>query len=66
MSKVGRGARNALASAIGYVIVALIALWVLKFALGTVFWLIRSVIALVILGGLIALYLSLKSPPDDR
>lgn len=65
MSNFGRSARNTLASVIGYVIVALVALWVLRFALGTVFWLIRSVIAIMILAGLITLYLKVKSPGDD-
>lgn len=65
MSNFGRGARNTLASVVGYVIVALVALWVLRFALGTVFWLIRSVIAIMVLAGLITLYLKLKSPDDE-
>lgn len=59
-----RGPRKLLASVVGYIIVALIALWALRFAIGSLFWMIRSVMAIVVIGGLIALYLKLKEPDD--
>lgn len=54
-----------LATAVGYVIVAIIVFWLLGAVIGIVVWLLRSIIAVVVIVGLVALYLKLKSPPDD-
>ena len=49
---------------VGYVLVAVIAYFALRLFVGTLFWLIRTVIVIVIIGGLIALYFKLKLPKD--
>ena len=59
-----RDARSVLATVVGWIIVALVAYFVLRMFVGTIFWLIRTVVVVVVIGGLVALYLSLKSPPD--
>ena len=57
-------ARSALATVVGYVLVAIIAYFVLRAFVGTIFWLIRTVVVIVVIGGLFMLYLSLKAPKD--
>lgn len=58
--------RSMLATVVGYALVAVIAYVVLKMFLGTIFWLLRSVLVVALLGGLLLLYLNLKAPdPDD-
>jgi uncharacterized membrane protein len=59
-----RDARSALATVVGYVLVAIIAYLVLRAFVGTIFWLIRTVVVIVVIGGLLMLYLSLKAPKD--
>ncbi len=59
-----RTPRSLLATLVGYVLVAIIAWVLLRFVLGTIFWLIRTVIVILVIGGLLALYLSLKTPKD--
>jgi hypothetical protein len=58
------GPRSFLATIVGYVLVALIAWVVLGWVLGTFFWLIRTIIIVVLIGGLLMLYVSLKTPKD--
>ena len=53
-----------LATVVGYVLVAIIAYFVLRIFVGTIFWLLRAVIVVVIIGGLFTLYLSLKTPRE--
>jgi hypothetical protein len=55
-------ARSLLATVVGYVLVALVAFWVLGAVIGTLRFVLRAVLTLVLLGGLLALYLKLKSP----
>ena len=62
MARNGSGARSALATVVGYVIVVIVALLLFKFVLGTIFWLIRVIVVIVVLLGLLTLYLRLKSP----
>ena len=57
----GRG-RSLLATVVGYLIVAVIALLVFRFIVGTFFWVIRAAVIIVILLGLVTLYAKLKSP----
>lgn len=56
------GPRSFLATVVGYVLVALIAWVVLGWVLGTIFWLIRTILLVVVIGGLLLLYLNLKAP----
>jgi hypothetical protein len=60
-----RTGRSLAASAIGWLIVAIIAFWLVRAAFGTVFWFLRSVIWVVILGGLVWLYFRLRSSDDE-
>ena len=59
-----RTARSALATVVGYVLVAVIAYFVLRMLFGTFFWLIRAIVVVVIIGGLFTLYVALKTPKD--
>lgn len=62
MSNASAKARSFLATIVGYVIVALIAFWLLGAVIGTLRFLLRIVLTLLVLGGLIALWARLKSP----
>ena len=53
-----------LATVVGWAIVAVVAWWLLGAVLGTVLWVVRSLVWVVILGGLIWAYLALKAPDD--
>ncbi|MCU1361135.1 MAG: hypothetical protein JWN99_2424 [Ilumatobacteraceae bacterium] len=59
-----RDARSGLATVVGWVLVAVIAYFALRFVLGTLFWLIRTVVIIVVIGGLLMLYLNLKAPKE--
>jgi len=59
-----RDARSLLASAVGWILVLIVGYLVLRFFLGSFFWLIRTIIIIAIVGGLFALYVNLKSPSD--
>jgi hypothetical protein len=56
------GARSLLATIVGYVIVAIVVLFLFKFVVGTIFWLFRSLVVVVVLLVLLTIYLRLKSP----
>lgn len=56
--------RSLVATVIGWVIVAIIAWWLLGFIIGTLRWIIRSVLIVLVLLVLISLYLRFKDPPD--
>jgi hypothetical protein len=60
-----RTGRSLGASAIGWLIVAIVVFWLVRAAFGTVFWFLRSVIWVVILGGLVWLYFRLRSSDDE-
>jgi hypothetical protein len=62
MSTDGGGARSLLATIVGYVIIAVVALVLFRFIAGTIFWAIRAVVIIVILLGLVTIYAKLKSP----
>ncbi len=62
MSNASGKARSFLATIVGYVIVALIAFWLLGAVIGTLRFLLRAVLTLLVLGGLLALWVRLKSP----
>jgi len=56
--------RSVLASAIGWVIVALIVIWLFGIVIGTLRFLLRSVVWVVLVALLVGVYFSLKTPPD--
>ena len=51
-----------LATIVGYVLVAVVVVVLFNFVIGTIFWLIRTVLIIVALLGLLTIYLKLKSP----
>ncbi|MEO7371383.1 MAG: hypothetical protein ABI949_02875 [Ilumatobacteraceae bacterium] len=55
-------ARSVLATVVGYVLVAVLVVVLFNFVVGTIFWLIRTLLIIVVLLGLLALYFKLKSP----
>jgi hypothetical protein len=57
--------RNALASALGWVIVALIVLLLFGMVIGWIAFVLRSFAWLVLIALLVVAYLAVKSPPDD-
>ena len=59
------GARSVLATVVGYGIVAIIVLVLFNFIIGTILWLFRTVVIIVVLIGLLTIHLRLKSPPDS-
>ncbi len=58
-------ARSALGSVVGWVLVVLVLLWVVRFVLGSLFWLLRTAIFLVVIVVLLGAYLKLKAPDVD-
>jgi hypothetical protein len=53
-----------LATIVGYVLVAVIAYIVIRMMVGTILWLGRTIMVVVIIGGLLTLYLNLKAPKE--
>ncbi len=64
MSTQSSGARSVLATLVGYVIVAIVVLFLFHFIIGTILWLFRTLVIVAVLLGLFTIYLKLKSPPD--
>jgi uncharacterized membrane protein YdjX (TVP38/TMEM64 family) len=62
MSTEPSGARSVLATLVGYVIVAVVVVVLFNFIIGTIFWLVRTLLIVVALLGLLTIYLKLKSP----
>ena len=56
--------KSALGTVIGWIIVALVVFWAFGFIIGTLRWLLRSVLMFVVLGALVVAYLALKDPPQ--
>ena len=56
--------RSALASAVGWVIVALVVIWVFGLVIGWIRFLLRSIALIVVIVLLVAAYLAIKEPPD--
>lgn len=56
------GARSILATIVGYLIVAIVVLLLFNFVVGTILWLFRTLIIVVIVLALLTIYLRLKSP----
>jgi hypothetical protein len=59
-------ARSLAATVVGWVIVVLIAWWLLGALVGTLLWLLRAVLLFAVLVGLIWLYVWLKRPRRGR
>lgn len=57
--------RSALATVVGWILVVVVVLLALRFVVGTLAWIVRSSLAIILIVGLAWLWLSLKSPPDD-
>ncbi|MEY2444476.1 MAG: hypothetical protein QOE00_1056, partial [Ilumatobacteraceae bacterium] len=47
---------------VGYVIVIILAVIVVRFVLGTIFWLLKALFVVIMLVALLVVYLRLKSP----
>lgn len=58
------GTRSALASIVGWVLVVVVAIVALRWVLGSIIWLFRWALILVVIGGLLTVYLRLKLPKD--
>jgi hypothetical protein len=56
------GTRSVLATISGYVIVIIVVIVLFNFVVGTILWLVRAVLLIVVLLGLLTIYLKLKSP----
>ena len=56
--------RSLLATVVGWLLVAVIAWIALRFILGSVFWILRSLLIIVVIVGLLWAYLALKAPSD--
>jgi hypothetical protein len=54
--------RSFLASIVGWVLVVVLAVVLFRFVLGTLFWLVKTVVIVAVLLGLLTLYLTLKTP----
>ena len=57
--------RSALASTIGWIIVALIVIWLFGMVIGWIRFVLRSIVWFVLIGLLLAAYFAAKGPPDD-
>ncbi|MEY2400750.1 MAG: hypothetical protein QOJ08_861 [Ilumatobacteraceae bacterium] len=62
MSTGPSGTRSVLATVVGFAIVAIIVLALFNFVIGTILWLFRTIVIVVVLLGLLTIYLRLKSP----
>lgn len=60
----GDRSRSFLASVVGWIIVAVVVWILLRFVVGTVRWLLRGFVLLIVIGALAWAYASLKAPPD--
>lgn len=47
---------------VGYVLIAVIAYIAFRLFIATIYWLLRTIVVIVVIGGLLTLYLKLKSP----
>jgi hypothetical protein len=56
--------RSALGSAIGWVIVALVVIWLFGMVIGWVRFVLGSIVWIVLIAVLIGVYFSIKEPPD--
>ncbi len=59
-----RKSRSFLATVIGYVLLAVIVWFLFGWLVGTILWVLRTVLIIVVVLGLFTLYLKLKTPKD--
>ena len=59
-----RKSRSFLATVVGYVLLAVIVWFLFGWLVGTVLWVLRTVLIIVVVLGLFTLYLKLKTPKD--
>lgn len=57
--------RSVAATVVGWVLVIVIGWILLRFVLGTIFWILRGAILIAVVVGLLLLWLTLKAPDDD-
>lgn len=57
-------ARSALASAIGWIIVALVVIWLFGMVIGWIRFVLRSIVWFVLIGLLVVAYLAARAPDD--
>ena len=57
--------RSYLASAVGWVLVIVVAVVALRFVVGTFMWVFRTVLFIALILGLLFAYLWLKAPRED-
>ncbi|MFV0308232.1 MAG: hypothetical protein ACK5OX_10870 [Desertimonas sp.] len=57
--------RSALATVVGWVLVAVIVIIGLRFVAGTLAWAVRSLAGVIVVVGLVVAYLWLKAPSED-
>ena len=56
------GARSITATIVGYLLLAIIVLILFHSIVGTILWLFRTIVIIVVVLGLLTVYLRLKSP----
>ncbi len=59
-----RKSRSFLATVVGYVLLAVIVWFLFGWLVGTILWVLRTVLIIVVVLGLFTLYLKLKTPKD--
>ena len=59
-----RKSKSFLATVVGYVLLAVIVWFLFGWLVGTVLWVLRTVLIIVVVLGLFTLYLKLKTPKD--
>ena len=57
-----RTGRSILATIVGYIIVGVIVVVVFHFIIGTILWLFRTIVIVVVILALVTIYLRLKTP----
>lgn len=57
-------ARSALASTIGWIIVALVVIWLFGMVIGWIRFVLRSIVWFVLIGLLVVAYLAARAPDD--
>lgn len=59
-----RKSKSFLATMVGYVLLAVIVWFLFGWLVGTILWVLRTVLIIVVVLGLFTLYLKLKTPKD--
>lgn len=59
-----RSARSILATVIGWVVVAIVVWFLFGALVGTILWILRTILIIAVILGLITLYFKLKSPKE--